>query len=371
MCGIVGGIGLGSFPSNELIQTIAHRGPDSSGSLVGESIFLGHSRLSILDLSERGSQPMFSEDGRYVIVFNGEIYNHLEIREALSARYTFKSTSDTETILYAFAEYGETFLAKLNGIFALAIYDKETKEIFIARDQLGVKPLYIYKDESQFLFSSELKSFLQLEISKGLAPRAFANYLTFLYSPGSSTPFEKVTKLLPGHFYKFRTGEFHQASPQKYYQIPFNGKYSQDEQNELVAQLDNKLIQAVERQLLSDAPVGFFLAMAKKLRPNERLQCFTIETSYGAGNEGFEDDLQYAKMVAKHLDVDLHIVKADVDIVRDFDKMIWHLDEPQSDASPLNVLNICSLARSKGIKVLILTPSSEYPVISPGCPGLR
>ncbi len=360
MCGIVGVIGPNIRSKDSLVSSLQHRGPDSFGSYSEEKVFLGHTRLAILDLSDRGNQPMFSENERYVIVFNGEIYNHLEIRRKYLSEYAFKSTTDTETILYLYIEFGKKFLNILNGIFALAIYDRVNQEIFIARDQIGVKPLYIYKDERQLAFSSELKSFFEIDIQKTLAKEAFSNYLTFLWSPGELTPLKNVTKLLPGHYLNFNVRDLRSATSQKYYQIPFDGCYANSSKNQLIQELDKKLLAAVERQMLSDVPIGFFLsggldssllvAMAKKIKPDAKLECFTIETSY---NEGFEDDLKYAKKVAAYLDVKLHVIKADVNIVRDFDKMVWHLDEPQSDTSPLNVLNICSHARNNGIKVLI------------------
>jgi asparagine synthase (glutamine-hydrolysing) len=159
MCGIVGRVGVSSIEVEELLSTISHRGPDSCGSFDEGEVFLGHTRLSIQDLTENGSQPMFSLDDRYVIIFNGEIYNHLEVRIGLQ-EFEFRSTSDTETVLYAYIKYGPSFLSMLNGIFALAIYDRQEKEFFIARDQIGVKPLYIYADEDFFSFSSTGNHFL-------------------------------------------------------------------------------------------------------------------------------------------------------------------------------------------------------------------
>ena len=361
MCGIAGIIGVTECKDEQLLRGIAHRGPDSCGVFKDKGIFLGHSRLSIQDLSENGNQPMFSSDGRYVMIFNGEIYNHLDIRKELEKEYTFKSTGDSETILYAYIKYGESFLLKLNGIFALAIYDIKEKEIFLVRDQIGVKPLYFYRDAEKFLFSSELKSFLAFEIDKQINLKALANYLTFLWSPGVQTPFSSVEKLLPGHYLKFKLSDYATAAPVKYYQIPFAGKYLMAKEEELVNLLEQKLITAVKRQMLSDVPVGFFLsggldssllvAIARKIYPDKSLPCFTIDA--GDDSEGFTDDLPYAKQVAEFLGVELNIVKAEIDIFRDFGKMVWHLDEPQGDAAPLNVLNICRFAREKGIKVLI------------------
>jgi asparagine synthase (glutamine-hydrolysing) len=363
MCGIIGGIGYEIVPDESLLQTIVHRGPDDQGMFYDTGIFLGHTRLSIQDLSENGHQPMISDDGNFVIVFNGEIYNHWEIRKDLESEFNFHSSCDTETILYSYIKYGIKFLNKLNGIFALAIFDKNKKELLIARDPFGVKPLYVYQDDTKLLFSSEIKSFLSFDIDKTISNKALTNYLTFLWTTDGLTPFEKVIKLEGGHYIKTLIHSFQNFIKQKYYQIPFNGKYSNKNENDLINELEEKLLNAVERQLLSDVPVGFFLsggldssllvALAKKLHPNDHFECFTIDVDVDNKIDGSVNDLDYAKLVADHLKVNLNIVKANIDILKDFDKMIWHLDEPQADAAPLNVINICKEAKNKGIKVLI------------------
>jgi len=180
MCGIFGI--SGSHQGIDLTQIndlLNHRGPDDFGIYSNEFISLLHRRLSILDLSELGHQPMFSKCGHFVIVFNGEIYNHWEIRNELLGKYEFISTSDTETLLYAFIEYGETVLSKLNGIFAFAIYKITTNELFIARDHLGVKPLYYSCNENQLIFSSEYKAILSLIEDHSLDYHGILNYLIF------------------------------------------------------------------------------------------------------------------------------------------------------------------------------------------------
>lgn len=364
MCGIIGGITEQTFDEIALLDTIGHRGPDNKGFFKCENVFLGHTRLSIQDLSERGNQPMFSKDGQYVIIFNGEIYNHLEIREKHLSETIFKSTGDTETVLEAYIKFGVDCLKLFNGIFAFSVLNISTKEIFIARDHFGVKPLYLYSDSRLFLFGSEIKSFLYFNIDKTISYDAIVNYLSFLWSPGELTPFKKVTKLLPGSYLRFNINNYSTASPIKYYtQVP-DGKYLNYTEEQIIDELDVLLNNAVERQLLSDVPVGFFLsggldstllvAIAKKLHPEKVFPCFTIDVSgWKSSIDGFTDDLDYAKKAADYLNVNLSIVKADINIVRDFDKMIWHLDEPQADAAPLNVYNIASLARKMQIKVLI------------------
>jgi asparagine synthase (glutamine-hydrolysing) len=363
MCGIIGAIGYKDLDSKSILSTIGHRGPDSQGFFAEQNIFLGHVRLSILDLSDLGSQPMIDSSGRYVMIFNGEIYNHLEIRQKLGNKYSFLSSSDTETLLYGYIEYGEAILQLLNGIFAFAVFDKVKDEVFIARDQFGIKPLYYYHKDGKFLFGSEIKSFLGFkEFDKSVDFSALVNYITFLWSPGERTAFSNVKKLSPGHFIRISTAKPNSPVFRQYYDIPFLGKYSSKSEADLIEELDSRLLRAVQRQLLSDVPVAFFLsggldssaivAMAKRILPNKRLRCYTINASDG-DDEGFSEDLLYARKVAKHLDLDLVEVDANVDIVSNFDRMVYHLDEPQADAAPLNVLNICERAKRDGYKVLL------------------
>lgn len=364
MCGIVGAVGFSNFDQVKILRSISHRGPDAEGDFLENDIFLGHTRLAIQDLSENGKQPMFSADGRFVIIFNGEIYNHLDLRKEIQDKYDFTSTADTQTLLYGYIEFGPAVLNMLNGIFAFVIYDIEDRKLFIARDQMGIKPLYYYYNNGIFIFGSEIKSFVNFDVfDKHINYNALVNYLTLLWSPGELTAFTEVKKLLPGHCIHYEVDNARSLKINKYYEIPFGQKYSTASEEFLIKELETKLFKAVERQMLSDVPVAFFLsggldssaivAMAKRLRPKERLRCYTIKTTYDAQKDGFSDDLSYARLVAKYLDLDLVEVDADVDIVADFDKMIYHLDEPQADAAPLNVLKICEQARKDGYTVLL------------------
>ena len=366
MCGI---IGIVHPDANQYIEAannkIKHRGPDSTGYYKGRGLALGHQRLSIIDLSENGAQPMWSADERYVIIFNGEIYNHQDFRPELEQHYKFRSSSDTETILYGYIFYGKSFFSRLNGIFALTIFDIQTKELIIVRDQFGIKPLYYYHKDNTLLFGSEIKAFTVIpSFDRSLDYTAFVNYLNFLWSPGEKTPFTFVKKLLPGHLMQLNIENPALITIEQYYEIPFLGQYSNKSEEELIDELDDLLFKAVKRQLLSDVPVGFFLsggldssavvAMAKKAMPNARLKCYTIDTgSDGNDADGFTNDLPYAQKVAKYLDVDLEIIKITPDITKEFDKLIYHLDEPQADPAPINVLYICEKARKDGYIVLL------------------
>jgi asparagine synthase (glutamine-hydrolysing) len=303
MCGIIGGIGrFENSVLNQAIDNITHRGPDSKGIFKNENIFLGHTRLSIQDLSDNGYQPMFSDDKRFVIIFNGEIYNHLEIRKELLTNRDFKSSGDTETVLYAYIQHGESILEKLNGIFAFAIFDNVTSEIIIARDHFGIKPLYFYKKDDLFLFGSELKSFLPFKIDLSFCPEAVFNYISFLWSPGEKTAFKYVKKLLPGTFLKFNIKDIIDIDPVSFYKLNYPSVKSNLTEEQLIDELENHLLKAVERQLLSDVPVGFFLsggldssllvAMARRLYPQSEMKCFTINVGENnASNDGFADDL--------------------------------------------------------------------------------
>ncbi len=366
MCGIAGAAGRGIRADIDMRAGLRHRGPDGSGVFEAPGLRLFHTRLAILDLSANGHQPMHTADARYVISFNGEIYNHTDLRTNLLALgYTFRSTSDTETLLYGFAAYGTDVFGKLNGIFACAIFDTHTRQLVLARDPFGVKPLYYYHRDGLLLFGSELKVLATYPgLDKTPDYTALSHYLHYLYAPGAQTPLQHVRKLLPGHLLTLHLDDPASLEIRPYYTLPYTGQYSQHTEADLLDELDSHLRTAVERQLQSDVPLAFYLsggldssavvAMAKQLRPGQPLTCYTIRTEANAtGYEGFSNDLPYARMVAKHLNIKLIEVDAQADIVRDFDKVIYHLDEPLADTAPINVLNICRQARANGHTVLL------------------
>ena len=363
MCGIVGSINIKW--SEDPLLSIINRGPDYQDFINIKNVFLGHTRLSIQDLSSLGNQPMQSSDGRFTLVYNGEIYNHWQIRENLIKKgYTFNSTSDTETLMYSWVEWGQDAINYFNGIFAFAIHDMKENKLFIVRDQFGVKPLYIYSKGGKIAFSSEIKAFINTkDFDSTLNFESIVNYLTFLWSPGPRTMYKYVNKLIPGQIIEIDT----KTLATKQNRVPpsklFNGEYWDLSESEWIKKIDDKLNVAVEKQLLSDAPLGYFLsggldssllvAIAKTQRPNNKLECFTIDQFKDSSGDGFIDDLPYAKKVAKYLDVSLNIIDGRDDWVNLFDKMIWQLDEPQADLAPINVSIISSFAKNMGIKVLI------------------
>ena len=363
MCGIVGSVNLNW--SKDPLMSISHRGPDSKDYFKKNNIFFGHTRLSIQDLSSSGNQPMSSLDGRFIIVYNGEIYNHWDIRKKLTKKgYRFTSKSDTETLLYSWSEWKEESLQYLNGIFSFAVFDIKKNKISIVRDQYGVKPLYIYKKGNAIAFSSEIKSFLSIsDFDFTLDYNSIINYLTFLWSPGSKTMYKYVEKLVPGKIIEVDLDRMDITYKNGSFRCQNFSENNDLSEQDWVNKIDDALNKAVERQMLSDAPLGFFLSggldssllvgIAKSQFPNRKFECFTVDQYKNSKGEGFLDDLPFAIEISKRFDVSLNIIDNSHNWVSEFDKMVWHLDEPQADLAPISVFKICERAKKMGIKVLI------------------
>lgn len=366
MCGIIGAWGEVTEHSIRVANRMqAHRGPDDQGYYFDQehSLRLAHVRLSIVDLSPLGHQPMCSDDGSVVLTFNGEIYNFRELRQELERQgVCFRSHSDTEVLLQLYLRDGMQLLPQLNGIFAFAIWDRRSKELFLARDALGVKPLYFHSGRSRFAFASEIKALQPLvEDDGGIDAVALHRYLSFLWCPGDGTPFKAIRKLGPGEAVVVRNGQV--ADVWQWYRLPaFRGANREPVlPSDIVAGTAESLRVAVHRQLIADVPVGAFLsggldssavvAMARERTPD--IRCFTIAV-HGMEDEGMADDLPYARKVAQHLGVPIEVVEVDsARMSGDLEQMVYQLDEPLADPAPLNVLYISRLARNNGIKVLL------------------
>lgn len=354
----------------DVVKKLTHRGPDDWGvyASIENGVCVGHTRLSIQDVTSMGHQPMIDKDEDVIIVFNGEIYNFMGLRSELeSAGYVFKGGSDTEVLLNMYIECQrnrnplENMLRRLNGIFAFAIWDKKKETLILVRDSFGVKPLYYYQSDGYFAFSSEIKALMYLVADNGgLDYLAIHQYMSFLWSPGERTPLKNIKKLGPGELLYIKNGviERHYA----WYKLPI---YMPN--NILrniycaIGDTEKYIRQAVYRQMTSDVPLGAFLsggldsssivAFAKEYDP--KIQCFTIETKVCEGNDR-ENDLPYAKSVAKYLGLKLEVVRVDASkMANDLEGMVTQLDEPLADPAPLNVLYISRLAREQGIKVLL------------------
>jgi asparagine synthase (glutamine-hydrolysing) len=325
-------------------------------------IGLVHARLSIVDLSPLGHQPMHSADEGVVLVFNGEIYNFRELRADLEAQgVSFRGHSDTEVLLNLYLAEGEAMLSRLNGIFAFALWDTRKQALLIARDALGVKPLYYAAHNGRFAFASEIKALLKLAPeARELDIASLHRYMSFLWCPGEGTPLKAVRKLGAGEAMWVRAGQIERRWP--WYQLPvFRGVSADLDKASALTGTASHLRQAVQRQMVADVPVGAFLsggldssaivAFAREVNPD--IHCFTID-SVGGQEEGAIDDLPYARKVAQHLGVPLEVVSIDANrMAGDLERMVAQLDEPLADPAPLNVLYISQLAREQGMKVLL------------------
>jgi len=367
MCGIAGFSGRfdGSLLAR-MSRTIHYRGPDDEGEYLARDagIGLAHRRLSIIDLSPQGHQPMWDDTGTAVIVFNGEIFNYRELRRDLEARgFVFRSTSDTEVLLNLYLRDGVEMLGHLNGMYAFALYDTRTSRLFLARDPIGVKPLYHCLTPSGFLFASELKALLaDPGVDRALDPEAIQHYLTYLWCPAPRTMLQSVRKLPPGHALTVRKGRIERIW--RFYDLPYDRPLERLPVDGAIEELRRHLGQAVKRQMVADVPVGAFLsggldsssvvALARQCPPDRKLQCFTIGFDDPVSRrEGLCEDLPYAQRVARQLDVDLHTITVGPEMAAKLEEMIYHLDEPQADPAAINVLFISQLAREHGIKVLL------------------
>jgi asparagine synthase (glutamine-hydrolysing) len=369
MCGIAGfllspGFSLPKDILTTVINKIVHRGPDDRGIYEDSHHRVGlvHARLSIQDLSSLAHQPMISEDGKIVLVFNGEIYNFRELRSKLIAKgIKFKSNSDTEILLNLYIEEGNKMLSQLNGIFAFSIWDQRSQTLFIARDNFGVKPLYYSSLSNGFFFASEIKALAPFLKKKQLNIDTIPSYLTFLWCPGKETSLKFVHKLLPGEAMLVREGQI-ESCWKWYYPPVFNKKSKQFmSQENAINGSRYHLRNAVYRQMVADVPVGAFLSggldssaiVSFAREQNKDIRCFTIEIQ-GGQEKGTADDLPYAQKVAKYLNVSLDVVQINSNkMAHDIEKIVKILDEPIADPAALNVLYISELARKQGIKVLL------------------
>lgn len=364
MCGIAGGFGqLEDSVLEQMALRMSHRGPDHLSFSSTGDVHLAHARLSIIDLSSDSNQPMWDLKSRACIIFNGEIYNYRELRKELEEYgVKFRSKGDAEVLLNLYLEQGEDCLKKLSGIFSFAIWDARSDELFIARDNYGVKPLYYVENSNGFYFASEMKSlFCVPSVKREINIDSLFRSLVFLWSPGEETLVQDIKKLKPAHFIVIKGGKL--TRYEKYWEWPHyqpdNNSDSKVFQNNIIHSLDS----SVKEQLVADVEVGSFLsggldsslivALAKE-NLGGGIRCFTIDSGAAdLSKDGFEDDLPYAKKVAAHLNVDLDILKVTPDISKFLPKMIYHLDELQADPAAINILLICELAKKQGLKVLL------------------
>ncbi len=349
MCGITGILAfneVGRFNMINLARATAaleKRGPDHQGMYTEYFAGIGHRRLSIIDTSADGNQPMKDETGRFCIVFNGEIYNYQKLGEELvNQGINLRSKSDTEVLLNLYIREKERCLEKLNGFFAFAIYDKEENSLFIARDRMGIKPLLYYQDEDKVIFASEMKSLLSYGIEKSIDHTSLYQYLQFNYIPAPNTIFGSVKKLMPGHYLKIKDRA---VSINQYYQIPYHKDHlNPDKLNyeQQKARLIELLDDSVKRRLVSDVPLGAFLSggidssviTALAARHRDHLNTFSI----GYRDEPFFDETKYANAVAKKFNTHHTVFSlSNRDLYDHLFDILEYLDEPFADSSAIPV----------------------------------
>jgi asparagine synthase (glutamine-hydrolysing) len=359
MCGISGIFAFnktGETLINKLplsIQPLAKRGPDAEGFFYHKNVGLAHRRLSIIDTSSAANQPMTDVTGRYIIVFNGEILNFMELRkEKLETRNCQLNThSDTEILLQLYINYGSICLQWLRGFFAFAIYDKEENTLFIARDNFGKKPVLIYQDEDKLLFASEMKALLAFDIPKEIDYTSLYQYFQLNYIPSPASIFKGVKKLPQGHFLLIKNNK---ATIEKYYTIeePSSNKKNNisyaDAQKELIKRMDI----AVQRRLIADVPLGAFLSggidssvvVALASKHTQHINTFSI----GYKDEPFFDETKYANAVAKKYNTDHTVFSlSNNDLLEHIYDILDYIDEPFADSSCLPSYILCKQTRKK------------------------
>ena len=367
MCGIVGlfapGVAEPLDVARQMAAVIAHRGPDDEGFLQDGAFAMGMRRLSIIDLAG-GHQPMTDETGNLSIVFNGEIYNYRELRETLLARgCRFRTNSDTEVILRAFEEYGPQCVHRFNGMFAFAIWDRSARKLFIARDRMGVKPLYYALGGGYFVFGSEVKAILAAQLfPKQLRPEAVWHYLSFRYVPENTCIWQHVTKLPPGHYLTLTMDDMRLAV-ERYWDIPHGDAEPMDRPGEL-ARFAELFEDAVRLRLIADVPVGILLsggldssAVAAAVR---RVHAAPVKTfSIGFRDGGEADESRYARIVADQLGTDhyeMHVGQEEFEAW--MPEFVWAADEPLADSAAVPLYFVSRLA-SQHVKVVLSGEGSD------------
>ncbi|MBL4760995.1 MAG: asparagine synthase (glutamine-hydrolyzing) [Mariprofundaceae bacterium] len=360
MCGLAGYVGQGE-PSVllDMAKLLHHRGPDAHGTWFDEHAGLAHARLSIQDLSEAGAQPM-SAQGIH-LVFNGEIYNAPELREQLiQAGYSFRGHSDTEVILNGYMQWGKAVLSRLSGMFAIALWDETQQSMLLARDRVGIKPLFYAEHDGGMVFGSEIKAIFKHEaIQKTLNPPMIDAYLALGYVPRPQTIFAGICVLPPAHVLTWQAGNMH---IEPYWQLA-DGAILQAKEDDLIDELDKRINDAVSSHLLADVGIGAFLsggvdsslvcAIAAK-QMDVPLQTFTI------GFEGGGDERGWAKQVAEHIGSEHHAHIAGLDLVEELPMFLQHLEQPLFDNSILPTYLLSQVASEK-VKVVLAGDGGDEP----------
>lgn len=375
MCGICGKLYLDERQASQALtdsmtDVMSHRGPDGRGTFVEGAIGLGHRRLSIIDLSPLGAQPMMNEDGSIAVIFNGEIYNYLDLRDELkNAGHAFRSSSDTEVIVHAYEEFGPAFTTRLNGMFAIAVWDRRRKVLTLTRDRLGIKPLYYHLGEGFVSFASEIKSILEdPDVPRSVDMQSLSNFLTLHYVPGPRTMFSNITKLQPGHTMVVKDGGI---------KIDRFWELKKDEGlASLIRGADNSILSAhvyaalresVKKRMQSDVPVGALLSGGLDSSAilgimtdlsGRPVPSFTV--GYSSNGDDSVSEFKWSRKVAKHFESEYSeaVVTAD-DFLGFLPRAVWHQDEPIGEPASIPLYFVSKLARDSGVTVLLTGEGSD------------
>jgi len=371
MCGIAGFVTQstslnGRRVVEHMTDTIRHRGPDDFGYFDDGCAFLGHRRLSIVDLAG-GHQPMCNENGSLWLVYNGEIFNHADLRPALEgAGHRYRNRSDTETIIHSFEQYGAECLQLYRGMFAFALWDQNKRRLFCARDRLGIKPLYYYWDEKLFAFASEIKALLaHPEISPKLNEAVLGEYLAFGYLSGDQTMFQGIRKLMPGHWLELDcSGPSSRVTLRQYWDAPAQSSAEPEQDNShWISETRRRLEETVRMRLMSDVPLGMFLsggvdssAIAALIRRSASGPVKTFSVGY---DEGQYSELSFASQVASSIGTEHHEVRVSMeDFFNALPRLIWHEDEPIAWPSSVSLYFVSKLASAQ-VKVVLTGEGSD------------
>ena len=335
----------------KMMERIRHRGPDSDGKYIDCEVAMGFRRLSIIDLTENGSQPIFNEDRSVVITFNGEIYNYRELKaELLQKGHSFYTNTDTEVLVHGYEEWGEQLLDKLRGMFAFIIFDKKKNTLFGARDFFGIKPLYYAKMGETFMWGSEIKSFLEHpHFKKELNETALENFLTFQYSPTEQTFFKNVYKLPAAHCFTYKNGRL---DVKRYWQISFNDDNS-PQLEDWVLKISEVFKNSVEAHKIADVEVGSFLSSGVDSSYVAAVADVDKTFTVGFGEDERYNEIGYAKEFSEYIGKEnmSKIITPD-EYWESFPKIQYHMDEPLADPAAAALYFVCQLAATK-VKVVL------------------
>jgi asparagine synthase (glutamine-hydrolysing) len=362
MCGICGKLNFEKSASvkpaliRAMMDTIRHRGPDDDGLYIASDVGLGFTRLSIIDLSS-GHQPLSNENGTVWIVFNGEIYNYRELREFLLKKgHLFRTQTDTEVIVHLYEELGPQCLEKLRGMFAFAIWEENTKTLFLARDRVGIKPLYYSLIDNSIVFASEIKAILaDPAINRNLAPGIIDRFLTFLYVPGEETLLRGICKLAPGHYLLVKDGK---VEIRQYWDLRFVKPSERLALKDAENELSNLLAETVDMHMIADVPVGVLLSggvdstavlSCAAERTDKEISSYTV----GFADSGFEDERPYAKFAAEAFSSRHYgMTITATDFAAFLPQYVWHMEELVCEPPAVALYYVSKLARNY-VKVLL------------------